>query len=80
VTLELSSVAATPVTQPAELLPVAQLKGAAAIPEAAPARAMPGAALAFTPRPVSKPAARIPNDPLAPLRALSNEEKIALFS
>jgi chemotaxis regulatin CheY-phosphate phosphatase CheZ len=79
--LEPPSGAAMPVSRPTELLPAAQLEGAA-IPDAmaAPARAMPKAAPAFTPRPAPKPAARIPNDPLAPLRALSNEEKIALFS
>lgn len=67
--------------QPSELLPAAQLESTA-IPEAAVglARGTPEVSPALPSRPASKPAARTPNDPLAQLRALSDEEKIALFS
>jgi hypothetical protein len=68
--LERPVTAASAVSQPAPLLPTPQLESTA-VPEVAPA---------FPSKPASKPAARMPNDPLAPLRALSDEEKIALFS
>jgi chemotaxis regulatin CheY-phosphate phosphatase CheZ len=81
VTLELPTAEATPVSPPAEPLAAARLQGAALADTApAPTRAIPGPASAFPSRPAAKPVARTPNDPLATLRALSNEEKIALFS
>ncbi len=61
---------------PAQPLPAMQLERAGASEPAAAPR--PLSVPASFARPVSK--LRAPNDPLAPLRALSDEEKIALFS
>jgi hypothetical protein len=63
-----------PASQPPELMPMAQMTGvAAAIAATAATPIMP-------PKQPLKSPARMPNDPLAQLRALSDEEKIALFS
>jgi len=77
--LEVSPADAAP-APPAQPLPAMQLLGVA-IPEPSPAAtpAIPAPA-SLAALPASKPAPRAPNDPLAPLRAMSDEEKIALFS
>ncbi|MEX0840901.1 MAG: hypothetical protein WD039_01245 [Xanthobacteraceae bacterium] len=64
----------------AQVLPAIQLQGAGTSEPsrtATPARPAPAP---FAARPAAKPAAHTGYDPLAPLRALSDEEKVALFS
>jgi chemotaxis regulatin CheY-phosphate phosphatase CheZ len=77
VAAELSAADATSATQPPEFPPTpmrSEVVAEAAVFEL-PTNLTPAAAS----RPASKPT-RTPNDPLAPLRALSDEEKIALFT
>ncbi|MEA2954283.1 MAG: hypothetical protein QOJ96_3803 [Alphaproteobacteria bacterium] len=72
---------ATSIAQLVRLLPATSLESAAgAEPTCGDAEILARPFPVSPPKPVSKPAMAVQNDLLAPLRALSDEEKIALFS